>query len=272
MIKLIVSDIDGTLIKNSFSNDPYYVTEENIKAIKDLKKKNITFILATGRNHASASNVMKNINLDTYVVSLNGSYLIGPNNNQITENVFDPQETLKIMNTLTVNSIDYLLIGPNTIAFDTFSNNKITPHIVDVNAGNKYLVSQKVINEFNSHEHRVGSISIVPSPTQDFKEIEKLVRATIDNSKFDVVKSSKFTLDIVLKNISKAKAILKLCEELMITPDQVAVIGDNFNDLPMFKVFEHSYVIKGSSPTLRKFAKYEVDEVHEAIKHITEVK
>ena len=268
MIKLIVSDIDGTLIKNSFNGNPYHVTKNNKDAINNLKKHDIVFALATGRNHASAKNVLDNIHLSTYVISQNGTYLIGQRNKQFSSNAFEPDQTLKIMKLLTDNKIDYLLTGPNTIGFDVFSDNKITPANIDVNGGDKYLISQKILDEFNTHAHRVGTITAIPPVSMDFEHVEQLIRAEIDNSKFEVVQSSNYTIDITLKNITKASAILQLCEELMITPDQVAVIGDNFNDLPMFKVFKNSYVISDADPRLKKHAKYEVSEVHEAINHI----
>jgi len=49
MIKLVTSDIDGTLIKDS-TPDLY---PEMVQAVRDLKKKGILFCAASGRQYAS---------------------------------------------------------------------------------------------------------------------------------------------------------------------------------------------------------------------------
>lgn len=270
MIKLIVSDIDGTLIKASYKNDPFYVSSENQNWINKALDNNIAFALATGRNHASAKKVQNRINLESYTISQNGTYIFDKNEVQLTENAFIPEETIKIVKLLTQNQIDFMINGPNTVAFDTFGDNALTPYIIDSNMGDKFLISEKLKKDFQMHAHRVGSFTIIPSPNQEFNKIEKLLRETIDNSKFEIVQSSEFTLDIVLREVSKASAILELCERLLITPQEVAVIGDNYNDLPMFKLCQNSYVMSSADPNLAKYASKTVDSVAEAIKDIME--
>lgn len=272
MIKLIVSDIDGTLIKKSYKNDPYFIDKDNFEAIYNAKNNGIVFALATGRNHASAEYVMKKLKFKTHIISQNGTYLINDKDKQLSKNAFKPEETISCIATLTKHEIDYMISGPNTVAFDTFGKNKLTPYIIDSNSGRKLLISDKLLKEFDQHSHRVGTITAIPNSEQDFEEVEQLLREQIDNSKFTVVQSSQYTIDITLKNISKASAILQLCEELLITPDEVAVIGDNYNDLPMFKVFKHSYVMEEADQRLKKFAKHEVSSVALAIKHAMGVK
>lgn len=272
MIKLIVSDIDGTLIKKSYKKDPYFVDNENLEAIWKAKENGIIFSLATGRNHASAKFVMKKLKFKTYIVSQNGTYVIDDKQKQLTQNAFKPEETLSCIKVLTENEIDYMLSGPLTVAFNTFGKNKLTPYVIDSNAGRKLLISDKLVRDFDQHAHRVGTITAIPNEDHNFEDIEKLLRSKIDNSKFTIVQSSQYTIDITLKNISKATAILQLCEKLLITPEEVAVIGDNYNDLPMFKVFKHSYVMEEADPRLKKFAKNEVKSVAEAINHAMGVK
>lgn len=272
MIKLIVSDIDGTLIKKSYKTNPYFIDKNNFNKIHEAKNKGLIFALATGRNHASAEFVMKKLKFKTYIISQNGTYLIDPKNKQLSKNAFKAEETISCIATLTKYEIDYMISGPNTVAFDTFGKNKLTPYIIDSNSGRKLLVSDKLLKEFDKHSHRVGTITVIPGTNQDFDDIKNLLHENIDNSKFTIVQSSQYSIDITLKNISKATAILQLCEELLITPDEVAVIGDNFNDLPMFKVFKNSYVMEEADPRLKKFAKNEVNSVADAISHAMEVK
>ena len=57
MIRLIASDIDGTLIKDS-TPDLY---PEMADAIRELKKRDILFCAASGRQYESIRNVVRDI-------------------------------------------------------------------------------------------------------------------------------------------------------------------------------------------------------------------
>ena len=54
MIRLIASDVDGTLIKDS-TPDLY---PEMVRAIRELKKRGILFCAASGRQYESLRNVL----------------------------------------------------------------------------------------------------------------------------------------------------------------------------------------------------------------------
>ena len=45
MYRMVVTDLDGTLLNNKKQ-----VSEANVKAIQNLKDQNITFVMATGRS------------------------------------------------------------------------------------------------------------------------------------------------------------------------------------------------------------------------------
>ena len=51
MYRMVVTDLDGTLLNNKKQ-----VSEANVKAIQNLKDQNITFVMATGRSGIDTSN------------------------------------------------------------------------------------------------------------------------------------------------------------------------------------------------------------------------
>lgn len=56
MIKLIASDLDGTIIDSQHS-----IPENNLKAINDLKKYNIPFVVCTGKTYAISKDICKTL-------------------------------------------------------------------------------------------------------------------------------------------------------------------------------------------------------------------
>ncbi len=56
MIKLIASDLDGTIIDGTFS-----IPSGNIKAIDDLQKHDIPLVICTGKTYALSKDICKNL-------------------------------------------------------------------------------------------------------------------------------------------------------------------------------------------------------------------
>ena len=71
MIKLIASDIDGTLIKDS-TPDLY---PEMVQAVRRLKEKGIVFCAASGRQYASLKNVFREVAEDIAYIAENGAHI-----------------------------------------------------------------------------------------------------------------------------------------------------------------------------------------------------
>ena len=70
MIKLIASDLDGTIIDNK-----HLIPDDNIKAIADLKKANIPFVVCTGKTYSISKDICKHLNA-SYGIFGNGSQII----------------------------------------------------------------------------------------------------------------------------------------------------------------------------------------------------
>ena len=91
MIKLVATDIDGTLL----------IPEGNFtggvkKCVRELCEKGIKVVLVTGRMNAAASLIAEDLGLDTPVVSYQGG-LIKHHNETLYERCLTPEQTEKIL-------------------------------------------------------------------------------------------------------------------------------------------------------------------------------
>lgn len=77
MIKLIASDVDGTLIKDS-TPDLY---PEMVETIKKLKDKGILFCAASGRQYESLKNVFRDVADEIAYIAENGAHIRYQNRN-----------------------------------------------------------------------------------------------------------------------------------------------------------------------------------------------
>ena len=71
MIKLIASDMDGTLL-----NDKMEVSDENAQAIRDAQAAGIEFMVATGRGVTEATPLLAAQDLKPAFITLNGAMVL----------------------------------------------------------------------------------------------------------------------------------------------------------------------------------------------------
>ena len=101
-MKLVVSDLDGTLL-----NDDSEVSNETIQAIKKLKDNGVEFAIATGRSFNSANKIRKKIGLEIYLICNNGANIYNKDGKMIKNNVMPADLIRKIVKFLTDNNIGY---------------------------------------------------------------------------------------------------------------------------------------------------------------------
>lgn len=71
MIKLIVTDVDGTLVEDGFTN----VDPRLFDTILKLREKGIQFAVASGRPWASVERTFEPVKKKVFYISNNGSYI-----------------------------------------------------------------------------------------------------------------------------------------------------------------------------------------------------
>ena len=90
-IKLIVSDVDGTLLKEDGT-----LGSKTKNLILQLMESGIKFSLATGRLHSAVANLASEIKLNGAVMSLDGSVIKDYSSDQIIyESFLKPSKVIK---------------------------------------------------------------------------------------------------------------------------------------------------------------------------------
>ena len=254
MIKAVFVDIDGTLV-----NDNRELTEKTINTIKECEKNDIKIILASGRSRLQTLERRDAIGSSPYIISSNGAdvYDIEKNREIYIENI--PQNILNkffkyatdnnykmAFNyefSLAMNMAYYEDEKPNVrskeFLKDVIKNKKVVQFIMsnrDINKMfefKKYLINENLNIKIENESKRLIDISLKPA--------------------------RHYYCDLVSKNVSKGKAVQKVCEYLELKSDEIATIGDGINDVPMFKLTPNSYAMGNASNEVKKEAKFVAD-------------
>ncbi len=227
-IRLIVCDLDETLIRKDRTIHP-----DCIAAIRELQKKGILFVPATGRGYTTVSGTLKELDLfekeNQYVMSFNGGAL--------TEN--------KGTKVLYFRDMDRSLVQK------LFERGLRYDAAVRVYTADMVYVFHMTEEERQFSKGRSG-VTECAGEDLSFLDGQPIVKIVYANSNFpylrsieDDMKDLKDELDISYssgrymefnpKGINKGTGLQKLADLLGIPMSQTMAIGDNFNDLPMIR-------------------------------------
>lgn len=258
MIKLIASDLDGTIIDNKHS-----IPEANIKAINDLQKANIPFVVCTGKTYSISKDICKDLNA-TYGIFGNGSQIIDLTNEEEILRKFLNFDEIDFCfsiikkynlhvhayteNSIITTNLEYMDLR-NSILFPNKINFEIVDSVFD------YIQKQKV-TVFKLILSSNSNLSLIKD------ELEKTSNLTITH----ILKTGKYKdkiinkeyeyLDISPLNVTKGKALEILSQYLELNKDNILSIGDNINDIDMFRASGICAAVNNAYDDVKKVASY----------------
>lgn len=271
MYKLIAIDLDGTLL-DSYGN----IDKETKDALEKAKKKGVEIVLASGRPIKSTLSIARELGIDNYIISGNGSILLDVQNDELLfEGFLDKEEVYSVAKFCEENSIYYNVytldeivcgqIKYNTIFYHTENTYKPADKKTDINLVDntyRYIKSLK--------DPKFLKITIADESEKIFNNIIKKLRENEDLTILDTsymsrkiirqgsfnVEINYFYTEITKKNINKWRAIDALIKKIGIKKEEVITIGDNFNDIEMIENAGLGVAMENASEDIKKLADY----------------
>lgn len=269
MIKLIASDMDGTLL-----NDDHMISEENLKAIRKAQEMGRHFTIVTGRDYGAVKSYLDECNLKCECILSNGAEYRDVDGN-IIESVYMNKTSVKIVFDILNEANLCIQLMTNKGSYITNKESDKKAIIERFKLFNPKMTEEEVIEFVESFHKQRGmkEIDNIYKILEDDIEILKIV--TFDNdekliarlkdklreSTSDLAVASTFSNDIEISDIEAQKGLIlaKTIKKMGIDKSEVIVLGDSFNDYSMFTEFENSYAMENAIPEIKEIAKYITD-------------
>lgn len=84
-----------------------------------------------------------------------------------------------------------------------------------------------------------------------------------NNEHIEIVSSESDGIDITLKNVSKGNAVKILANYYNLSLDNIAVFGDNDNDISMLNVTKNSFAMGNATEEVKNIANFVIDSNNE---------
>lgn len=253
-IKLIVSDVDGTLVDTD-----KHISDVTVQAMKEAMAEGIAVAVASGRAFGEMGEVLQRLpEIEEYICS-NGAVVVEQKHGQskvIFRQSFSNEEGLWLMDQLLPFDVYIEAYGGKDIfgtadEMEEFAAN-LSPHLIPLMKASRTMVP-------NLRDYIVET-GMDLEKIQLFYGTEEKKQAILKHfegdDRFTIIQSSEGNLEFVQPGISKGRAVAALANELGITADEVMTIGDSNNDLTMLAYAGVSFAMANGEATTKATAKY----------------
>jgi len=248
-IKLVASDVDGTLIK-AMSGHMY---PEMIEEIKYLTDNGVRFVVATGRQYGSVKRLFADCNRKLDYICENGAQII-LQDETIAVTKMDRkkvEELVPYLRQFYSKGCELLVSAPN-ISYVESKNEEYISLIRDVIQNNV-----EVVDDVLAVDADIIKVSIYKKPS--IRDLGKSELIPAWENVFKSTLAGEDWFDYMDKSVDKGNALKKLQEILGVSKDETMTFGDNNNDLGLILGAGESYVVETGVPEVKAAAKYICD-------------
>jgi len=249
-VKLIVSDVDGTLL-----NKDYQLTELCHDMVNRLKEKAILFSLATQRIHSSIVPLAKELSIKIPIITLNGALIqdVGGENvihrSYIKRKVID--KTLKLAEKYYIR---IALCHDDKVIY-TEDNSVFRDFLGSV--GVDYIM----VDSYEQYKDKANHIFMAGNDREVISKLERKIgfrysRHVVTSRFRSQIHTDLHKLEIMPAKITKKTGMTKLAKHLGIKKDELVVIGDWYNDRELFEYGGLNVTLKDAIPELKDMAHY----------------
>lgn len=248
MIKLIVSDIDGTLVPEGTSQ----INPEVFEVIMRLKReKGIHFAAASGRQVVSIESAFAPIQKEIFYLAENGAY-IGSYGRPLFLHPLDRELALQLIEDIRKNPKLSVMVNGERNSYVEENNQELYELLRD---GYHYQVKQ--VADVTKIEETILKVAVYCKGGIQ-EEVGELMQIYGDVLKLSI--SGTEWMDCMAPNVSKGEAIRTLQEGLGITPEETVAFGDQMNDLEMFTRAYYSFAVGNARTEVKRAARFQADK------------
>ncbi len=245
MIKLIFSDMDGTLLTSENK-----LPEGFDETMAELKKRGVVFCPASGRQYFSLLKSFKKYADEFLFLAENGTLVMhreieifsSPIDRNAVNKVLEVTEPLKNILRVWCGKKDaYIRREHDTPEFQ--------------NELSKYYTHSAVVDDWNEIEDTPIKVAMFDITGHVDENVYKHLGEFYEP--LQVVLSSDYWVDVMTKGINKGEAVRNVQRILDVKPEECAAFGDYMNDYEMIQAVGYGFAMANAHPELKKVAKFE---------------
>ncbi|MGX7244131.1 Cof-type HAD-IIB family hydrolase [Enterococcus quebecensis] len=267
MIKLIASDMDGTLLDSKMS-----ISKDNASAIREAERLGVEFMVATGRAYTEAKPALEEAGIECAMITLNGAKVFDKEGNSLFTAGIEKTIATEILDILETHNI-YFEVSTNKGIYSEKQEKRIENFASHIATTMPHLTYKVAIAMASAHLALLDITYIEDMRAlikQEDIEVLKIIGFSMDGPKvlapasthirqladLAITSSAQNNIEINHKNAQKGIAVAHVAKNRGISKEEVMTIGDNFNDVSMLQWAEVSFAMGNAELEVKDHAKY----------------
>lgn len=244
MIRLIASDMDGTLLDPDKNFPPDF-----FDILDRLEKYNIKFVVASGRSYSALKPLFKERTDKMTFICDNGAFNVV--DGKITGVNGIPDNKLKEIISACkkyLPDVHLVLCGMNGTYISEEFNRQSEEEL------GFYYFTRTVLNDLLDVNDTIFKIAIFDKKDPSENSFPVLNRLFKDSVELQI--SGSCWMDIMNPGVCKGAGLSILQKELGISRSETMAFGDFYNDISLLEQAEYSYVMENANDDMKKYGKY----------------
>lgn len=244
MIKLICSDVDGTLVPDGTRQ----LNPEMFDVICRLHDKGIHFAIASGRAASSISSLFAPVEDKLFFIALGGAVIATANRNLFHWDVGQEDAREMVRQIRQIPGCEVQLNGASCSYLET-KDDYFRTWVTE-----SYGTKCRLVDDLLKIDDNIISLSCYDSHHQ----VEKYFKDFMDcwKDRYKVVTAGTMWVDVQSAQVNKGQAVACLQECLGVSPEETMVFGDQRNDIEMLKQAYYSYAVDNALDEVKAAARF----------------
>jgi len=250
-ISLLLADVDGTLVTHD-----KVLTPRAQNAVRCLREAGIRFAITSGRPPKGMAMLIEPLTLETPIAGFNGGLFVRPDLSIMEERTLSPDVVAQTVDLILGHGLDVWVYAGN----DWLVRDAKAPH-VDREAWTVKF-PPKVVKDFDGVPDKVAKIVGVSDDVDLVGRCEADAQARLGNWA-TAARSQPYYLDVTHRDANKGFVADYLSRTLGIPQVEIATIGDQPNDVLMFRRSGFSIAMGNASDEVKRQAGATTDSCDE---------
>jgi Cof subfamily protein (haloacid dehalogenase superfamily) len=241
-ISLVLADVDGTLV-----NEQKVLTERAKSAVRRVRDAGIRFAITSGRPPLGMAMVLDALDLDTPVAGFNGGLFIKPDRSILEQKTLPDAVAGEALELIRKAGLSPWVYRGN----DWLVGDADGPHVKHEAWTVKF--EPKVVADVGGRLDQIAKVVGVSDDLEGVRRCEADARAAFIG-RATANRSQPYYLDVTHKDANKGAVVEYLSSHLGVPANEIATIGDQPTDVPMFKKSGFSIAMGNAPEEVKKLA------------------
>jgi Cof subfamily protein (haloacid dehalogenase superfamily) len=256
-MKLFVSDLDGTLLRNNAA-----LSEYGKKTLTELIEQGVHFTVASARSVVAIQKILHRVPIQLPVIEFNGAFIsdlqtgkhriINHINSTIVEELFGIVEDYKCGTF--ISSFN----GKEDCLYYSNLNNEGMNWYYQDRTNQKDRRLRYICDLRDTFKDQIVCFTII-NRKENLIELAELIKKTFSNQVEVHLFENQYSpgwywLTVHDWKSTKDQAIITLVQEYGYDQNQLTVFGDNSNDIKMFKIASEAVAVDNATEELKRYA------------------